>query len=222
MDILERHLSRCACAALVLGIGLTPLPAGADDAVRPALPAASDRDPGTRLRLGIGGELGLFGGGPVPHLATTPERKIVPLIISGGVLGAYVRAGAQLGDRLGVHVTVAGAGGLGIPVLVSYHVRVAALVDWSLARHFSIGTGVSFTHTDAVFNVDGDPVTGNFIGIPVALAFFTGGRHPRTGARHGTGIFVTPTIGYADIAGEHGRYRGFGGGITLSVGYELR
>src|SRR5262245_60629937 len=188
------HIALALCLAALID----PLTA------RAQAPAA-DRDPGVRARLGVGGEGGWFGTGSKTDTVT-----------GVGALGAYFRAGVQFSDLVAFHLTAAASN----MILLNYF-RAALGVELSPSHSFSFGTGFTVVGTDWLA-LEGTSLTSVFIGAPLTLSYYTGGRSLRTGARHGVGFTLTGNIGYVDFNRVRNNYKGIGGGLTLSVGYEVR
>lgn len=170
-----------------------------------AAPPAAEAAP--RLRFGIGGELGGWFGAPGPGF------------ISLGAVGLYSRIGVQVNDRIGVHIT-----GAASTLFLTNYARGALIVDVSPVRFFSVGTG--FTTAATYFILPGASSTegtSTFVGVPLALSIYTKGNESRPGPRYGTGFTLTFNAGYAERdVPNRGQYEGFGGGVSLSIGYEKR
>jgi hypothetical protein len=134
--------------------------------------------------------------------------------VAGG-LGFYLRGGVQLNDRYGIHLT-----GAASTVLFLNYARVALVADISPARFISLGTGINVARTFRAFmggQVSDGSDWATFIGAPLVLGFYPGGGRLPDGTRVGTGLTLTGLVGYA--AAETS---GFGGGLTLAIGYEMR
>lgn len=206
-------LSSRALTALCISYAglLVPTLARAQAGPLAAPPAAAEppstmSEAGQRIRFGIGGELGWFG---------APGNGVVSL----GAVGLYSRLGVQVNDRIGVHIT-----GAASSILLRNYVRGALIVDVSPVRFFSIGTGFTTAATFSIF--PGNSPTegkGTFLGVPLALSLYTKGDESRPEFRHGTGVTLTFNAGYAELERQGFReYEGFGGSVTLSIGYEQR
>jgi hypothetical protein len=185
-------MSHARHLALTVGVGLL---------LCPTVALAQGAGDHARFRFGGGGEVGWLG---------TAAQPIETL----AVLGFYLRGGAQFNDFVGVHLT-----GAASTVLFLSYARLALVADISPARFISLGTGINVARTVSLA-LEGDATgfpTGTFIGAPLVLGFYPGGSRLPDGTRIGTGLTLTGLVGYAAT-----RDNGFGGGLTLAIGYEMR
>ena len=154
----------------------------------------ADRDPGVRVRVGVGGEGGAVGSGKSG---------------GGGALGFYLRFGVQASDLVGVHLS-----GAVSSFLLTDYARGALIVDFSPLDFVSLGTGVTMVGTRASGLLSSSTKVNTIYGAPIVLGFYVGGRDP-SGKRHGVGFLLNGTFG-ADSNGN-GAYGGM-----LAIGYEQR
>jgi hypothetical protein len=183
---------------------LLALTVGAALLLSPAVVLAEGQQDHARFRFGAGGEAGWMG------LAVRPVEAL-------GALGVYLRLGVQLNDRYGLHVT-----GAASTVLFLNYARVALVADFSPTRFISLGTGINVARTYRVYTGGngGESERSTFVGAPLVLSFYPGGGRLLDGSRAGTGLTLTGVVGCAAMQ-PRVYTNGFGGGITLAIGYEM-
>lgn len=172
----------------------------------PATAAAQSDAQGLRLRFGAGADLGWFG-------------TSYNAINGNGLVGAYLRLGAQWNRYVGTHLTLAAS------MILFQYARSALVVDVSPTRWLSVGTGLAGAVTSYWSFERDDSFKSVFIGAPLALTFFfPGGTRASPAKEELVGLTLTGMFGYAqDYDTPTTRVdKGFGAGATLSFGFERR